>query len=152
MVKQAAKQNVVANEVLEKVKHVSLLWVAFGCCVLGGSGLVWLWWRWRGNYVWLINKIFMYGAIIPWFARFLADKSGDFRVVALNSLAGLISTLISVYSQHGGKFSITARITVIAAGSCTIVTAILFLLYNNWILEDVKRDHHRESGTNSIAH
>ena len=57
--KEEAKQNAVANEVLEKVKHASLLWIAFSCCIVGGSGLLWLWWRYRKNYVWLINKIFM---------------------------------------------------------------------------------------------
>ena len=59
MVKHEAQQNAVANEVLEKVKHASLLWIAFSCCVVGASGLMWLWWRWRSNYIWLINKIFL---------------------------------------------------------------------------------------------
>ena len=59
MVKEAAKQNAVAHEVLEKVKNASLLWIAFSCCLVGVTGLSWLWWRWRSNYVWLINKIFL---------------------------------------------------------------------------------------------
>ena len=56
---QAAKDNVIAGKILDTVKHASLLWTACGCCGVGVSGLLWLWWRWRGNYVWLINKIFM---------------------------------------------------------------------------------------------
>ena len=66
------------------------------------------------------------------------------RVLTLNALAGLISTLINVYSQQGGHYSITAKVTVIVTGSCTVLMALLFLIYNNWILEDVKRVHHRE--------
>lgn len=58
-VQKDAKQNAAANEVLQKVKHASLLWIAFSCCMIGCGGLMWLWWRWRGNYVWLINKIFL---------------------------------------------------------------------------------------------
>lgn len=68
------------------------------------------------------------------------------RVVTLNSVAGLISTLINVYSQQGGRYSITAKVTVIATASCTGIMAMLFLLYNNWILEDVKKRHLRELG------
>ena len=73
-----------------------------------------------------------------------ADGVG--RVLMLNALAGLISTLINVYTQQGGRYSITAKVTVMVTGGCTVVMATLFLLYNNWILEAVKRNHHREVG------
>lgn len=68
------------------------------------------------------------------------------RVVAFNSIAGLISTLINVYSQQGGRYSITAKVTVVVTGSCAVVTAVLFLLYNFCILELVKRKHSEEVG------
>lgn len=54
-----ARENAIADKILDEVKHASLLYIAFTCCLVGGSGLLWLWWRWRSNYVWLINKIFM---------------------------------------------------------------------------------------------
>lgn len=59
MIQQEAKQNAVAGKFLDEVKHASLLYIAFACCLIGSSGVMWLWWRWRSNYVWLINKIFM---------------------------------------------------------------------------------------------
>lgn len=59
MLQQGAKNSKVEHAVLNTVKHASLMWVAGFCCVVGGSGMVWLWWRWRSNYVWLINKIFL---------------------------------------------------------------------------------------------
>ena len=66
------------------------------------------------------------------------------RVGLLNSIAGLLSTLINVYSQHGGRFSITAKITVCATASCTVITAILYFLYNFWILQGVRKKHEQE--------
>ena len=66
------------------------------------------------------------------------------RVGLLNSIAGLISTLINVYSQQGGRFSITAKITVGATASCSVITAILYLLYNFWILQGVRKKHQQE--------
>jgi len=54
-----------------------------------------------------------------------------------------------VYTQQGGRYSITAKVTVIATGSCTALTVTLFLLYNYWILEVVKRKHSKEIGRGS---
>ena len=73
-----------AADILRSVKHVQLLVVAGVCSGIGAGGMLWLWWRWRQNFVWLLNKIFLPGS--------------------LNSFAGLISTLINVYSQQGGKW------------------------------------------------
>ena len=56
---QGAKNSKVEHAVLESVKHASLMVVAGLCCAVGGAGMIWLWWRWRHNYVWLINKIFL---------------------------------------------------------------------------------------------
>ncbi len=55
-----------------------------------------------------------------------------------------MSTLINVYTGHGGKFSITAKITTGVTASCTVITAILYFLYNFWILQSVKLKHERE--------
>lgn len=48
-----------AQSILRSVKHVPLLVVAATACVIGAAGMVWLWWRWRRNYVWLVNRIFL---------------------------------------------------------------------------------------------
>ncbi|KAL6719960.1 hypothetical protein ACLMJK_001881 [Lecanora helva] len=125
-VKDIEGGNVVVKEAVETVRNVGLMWIAGGLGVVGGVGVGGLWWRWRGNYVWLVQRIFL--------------------VLTLNALAGLISTLINVYSQQGGRFSITAKVTVMVTGGCTVVMALLFLIYNNWILEAVKRNHSRELG------
>jgi ABC-type nickel/cobalt efflux system permease component RcnA len=63
----------------------------------------------------------------------------------MNSIAGLISTIVNVYSAQNGQYSITAKITTVVTGACTVITAGLFLLYNNWALERVKKRHERET-------
>lgn len=66
------------------------------------------------------------------------------RPGVLNSLAGLISTLINVYTQQDSRWSVTARVTAIVTGSCMVVTAILFAMYNFWALQRVKKSHARD--------
>lgn len=84
------------------------------------------WFRHRTNFVWLLNKIFLPGA--------------------LNSFAGLISSLINVYSQQDGHWSTTAWITAAVTGGVMLITSVLFGLYNFWLLEKVRRKHSREMG------
>jgi len=116
------QENHTAAHILSSVKHVSLLYVAAFCSGVGALGMIWLWFRWRANFVWLLNRIFLPGC--------------------LNSFAGLISTLVQVYSQQQGNWSITAYVTIAVTGSCMVITGILFAVYNFWILERVKKSHH----------
>ncbi|KAG4440533.1 hypothetical protein IFR05_004003 [Cadophora sp. M221] len=113
-----------ASAILKTVKNIPLLVIAGSCCGIGALGMIWLWMKWRSNYVWLLNRIFLPGC--------------------LNSLAGLISSLINVYTQQDGAWSVTAKVTAIATGACMVITGVLFGLYNFWILEKVKRRHGRE--------
>ena len=62
----------------------------------------------------------------------------------LNSFAGLIATIVNVYSQQGGSWSVTAWVTAVVTAACMVVTGLLFALYNFWILERVKKSHGRE--------
>ncbi|RDW91293.1 hypothetical protein BP5796_02458 [Coleophoma crateriformis] len=109
---------------LATVKNVQLLIIGGACSGIGAAGMVWLWWRWRRNYVWLLNRIFLPGC--------------------LNSLAGLISTLISVYAQQQSQWSITARVTAAVTGGIMVVTGVLFIIYNFAVLSRVKSKHKRE--------
>jgi hypothetical protein len=118
------QSNHIASDILKSVKHIQLLIIAGICSGIGALGMVWLWWRWRQNFVWLLNRIFLPGC--------------------LNSFAGLISTIVNVYSQQGGSWSVTAWVTAVVTGASMVVTGILFALYNFWILEKVKKRHGRE--------
>jgi hypothetical protein len=67
---------------LDTVRNVPLLYVAAFACGLGVAGCLWLWWQHRKNYVWVINRIFL--------------------PAMLNSIAGLVSTLVNIYSAQDG--------------------------------------------------
>lgn len=66
-----------------------------------------------------------------------------FRPATLNSVAGLVSTVVNVYTAQKGVWSITAKITAIVTGSCVGVAGLLFVLYNFWALEKVRVKHER---------
>ncbi|KAH7408746.1 hypothetical protein DE146DRAFT_387887 [Phaeosphaeria sp. MPI-PUGE-AT-0046c] len=68
---------------LDTVRNVPLLYVAAFACGIGVLGCLWLWWQHRKNYVWVINRIFL--------------------PALLNSIAGLVSTLVNVYSAQEGR-------------------------------------------------
>lgn len=53
---------------------------------------------------------------------------------------------MNIYTAQNGEFSVTAKVTIIATGICAAATALLFLLYNNWALSRVKKEHDREVG------
>ncbi|KAJ9609494.1 hypothetical protein H2200_005821 [Cladophialophora chaetospira] len=66
--------------------------------------------------------------------------------VTLNSVAGLLTTLVNIYTAQHGVWSITARVTAIVIGSCMIIAGLLFALYNFWALRGVRKMHERELG------
>lgn len=40
--------------VIDQIKHVQLIVVGGVCTGIGALGMVWLWYRWHKNYVWLL--------------------------------------------------------------------------------------------------
>lgn len=132
--------------ILGRVKNVPLLVIAGLCCGIGAAGMIWLWHRWHKNFIWLVNRIFLYVPPSPPFSSKLRNWS-DGRPGCLHGLAGEISTLVNVFTQQGGKFSSTALVTTIVTAACTIVCGVLVLFYSTWKLERVKRAHHRTLGT-----
>lgn len=61
----------------------------------------------------------------------------------MNSVAGLLTTIVNVYTAQKGVWSITAKITAIVTGSCVGVAGGLFSLYNFWALQHVREKHER---------
>jgi hypothetical protein len=74
----------------------------------------------------------------------LTKNPSNHRPGCLNSATGLITTFINVYTAQSGYYSITAKVTLIVTGSCMVVTAVLFALYNFLILRRVKKGHQRQ--------
>ncbi|KAM7212659.1 hypothetical protein V8F06_011947 [Rhypophila decipiens] len=110
-----------ANAILSSVAETSVTVIGFICMGIGTTGAIWLGWRWRKNYVWLLNKLYM--------------------PLMLNGLAGVISTLTNVYSQQKGEWRTQAIVAVTVEGSVLSCAVILFGLYNFWLLDRVKDEH-----------
>ena len=45
--------------VVKTVQNLPLLGVAAACCLIGASGMSWLWWIYRSEYIWLISRLFL---------------------------------------------------------------------------------------------
>lgn len=45
--------------ILDTMKNAPLLWVAVICTGVGTLGMLGLWARWRKNYIWVANRIFL---------------------------------------------------------------------------------------------
>ena len=87
--------------------------MAYVLCAISTSVLLWLWWRQRGNYVWLLRNIFVPGMF--------------------NGLSGLITTFVSVYAsqkgQGGPTLGSTSIATLAVASTCTLVCGLLAIIY-----------------------
>jgi hypothetical protein len=58
--KNSNNNDALEQKILHSVANIGLLWVSGVCCVTGLLGCCWLWFVWRKNYIWLINRIFLY--------------------------------------------------------------------------------------------
>ena len=116
--------NVVQTWILERVRNTPLLYIASAYSTFGVLGMCLLWFRWRSNYVWIINRIFHPGT--------------------LNSLAGIISTIVNVRTAQQGKYSLTAIVSIAVTAVSTVVNGALSIVYNNWALKRVQELRTRE--------
>lgn len=112
-----------AQLIVKSIKNIPLLVIAAIMCGISALGMLYLAFTHAKNYVWLVNKLFMPGMT--------------------NSLAGLVSTLIGVYSQQHGTWSITAKITAMVEGGSLCVCGGLFLLYHLTFLKQIKIKHEK---------
>lgn len=112
-----------ANVILDHVQNLPLVIIASVACGLAVLGLLWLCVRWRHNYVWLLNRIYLPGAT--------------------NSLAGLISSLVTVYTQRDGDWSIMAKVTAGVEAGALVVCGVLFVV-NTLMLKRIKWRHDKE--------
>lgn len=54
-----SETGVAGQAVLVAVQNTRLLVLASICYITSICGLLYLWWRWRHNYIWLLNRIFL---------------------------------------------------------------------------------------------
>lgn len=53
------RSNAIAKAIIHSAANVGLLWLSGAFCIIGGLGCLFLWARWRNNYVWIVNKVFL---------------------------------------------------------------------------------------------
>jgi pilus assembly protein TadC len=109
--------------------------------------MLWLWYRWRANYIWLVNRVFMYVPTLP-FRSFAAQGmlTLPFRPGFLNSLAGVLSTLSSVLGTQHATLSISSKSTIIVTSAIAGVCGILTAFYMFVLIRNIKKQHDREVG------
>jgi hypothetical protein len=59
----------------------------------------------------------------------------------LNSLASIVTTLVGVYGARSSFWSLIAIVTVAVTRTSTGFMLVLYLIYNLWRLNDIKKQH-----------
>lgn len=116
----------VEAQLLNVVSNIPLFVIAWICTGIGSIGMIWLWWRWQRNYIWIVNRIFVPGL--------------------LNSLAGVISVLSNIYGVQHGTYGTTSESAIIVTVAVAVVCACLIVIYQFWLLGNIKKEHNREVG------
>ncbi|KAH6869634.1 hypothetical protein B0T10DRAFT_593434 [Thelonectria olida] len=101
-------------------RNMSLLAVGILCCSVGGAGIGWVSWKFRGNYVWLVDRIFLPGL--------------------LNAIVAFLMSLINIYTAQDGDWSATAIVTVCIIGAWGIVTASILAVCELWFLRKLRHE------------
>ncbi|KAL3484451.1 hypothetical protein BJX62DRAFT_248413 [Aspergillus germanicus] len=118
-------QNHAEKAILETIQNPPLVAIAWSLLSIGIGTICFLFNRWRRNYLWLINRLF-----IP---------------TLLNTAAGLLTSLINIYTAKGGDWSVMALLTVIVSGVLAATSGGLMVFYKFWKLRIVEADHERET-------
>ncbi|KAH6631046.1 hypothetical protein B0J18DRAFT_476303 [Chaetomium sp. MPI-SDFR-AT-0129] len=101
--------------------NTAALVIGFLCLLAGTFGSAWLGLRWRRNYVWLLNKLYM--------------------PLTLTCIAGLIATITAVYTQQAGEWGPQAVTTAVVEAVELAISLMLFFVYNYWLLKRVRGEH-----------
>lgn len=107
--------------------------LAASCTIfgLGSLGMLWLALCWRRNYIWLMNRIYL--------------------PLMLNSLAGIIGSLVIVDIQNHMWFSVAAYVSLGIEGATLLLSGSLFFYTHYLLLGKLKREHVRETSTKRVV-
>ncbi|PYH40989.1 uncharacterized protein BP01DRAFT_377369 [Aspergillus saccharolyticus JOP 1030-1] len=122
-IKNSSSQSTMNRRILGTIQNPPLIAISFICFLFGLAIMVFLFYRWRSNYIWLINRLF-----IP---------------NLLNATAGLITSFISIYTAKNGDWSIMALLSIIITGLSAVIYLALTLVYKFWKLQKVIEEHKR---------
>ncbi|KAJ5337529.1 uncharacterized protein N7506_005551 [Penicillium brevicompactum] len=133
-VKKLLQVNKAGRTVLHTIQNPPLLAIACFLLVSGIGALMWLmrFPKLRGNYLWLINKLF-----VP---------------LSLNAAAGLLTTVINVCTSQGGDWSVMAIVTTAVTGATLSTCSALLAIYKFYKLEQIiKEDEYTKRSLAAIS-
>ncbi|KAI6032667.1 hypothetical protein F5J12DRAFT_180532 [Pisolithus orientalis] len=113
-------------EIATFIRNMPLLVIASVCTGLGSAAMVWLWWRWRRNYIWVVSRVFVPGL--------------------LNSVAGVISTVTNAYETQGNLSSSNVRATIVVTGTVAVICGVLVVIYQWVFIRRLRKEHERIEG------
>lgn len=128
--------------IVHTIQNPPLLGIACIFFLVGVSVISWLAWRWRYNYLWL-SKLFRSVKTIFLCTKFCASLLNGYSPTLLNALAGLLTTLINVYTAKDGVWSIMPLLTVIVTGLVALLSMVITAYYY-FLSNEIKDEHERE--------
>ncbi|EXL39881.1 hypothetical protein FOCG_17548 [Fusarium oxysporum f. sp. radicis-lycopersici 26381] len=102
------------------IHNTPLLAIGILCCSIGSAGIGWVSWKCKGNYVWLVDRIFVPGL--------------------LNSVVALLMSVVNIYTAQNGEWSITAVVTVSIIGVWGTITALMLVVYELCFLRKLRQE------------
>lgn len=113
--------------------NTAALVIGFVCVLTGAFGISWLALRWRRNHIFLLNRLY--------------------TPLILNSLAGMLGTITSVYTQQAGEWGPQAVATIVVEAVVLGFSILFFFLYNYWLMQRVidSNEGTTEAGSESIG-
>ncbi|KAJ6016583.1 hypothetical protein N7540_011174 [Penicillium herquei] len=120
-VEKTLQSSEAGRRMLHTIQNPPLLVIACLFLIVGIGALAWLLRhdKLRRNFSWLINKI-----LLP---------------LSLNATAGLLTTLINVYTSKGGGWSVMAIATMAVTGTTLLVAATFLAVYKFYKLDPLAR-------------
>ena len=117
------------------VRNVPVLYIATFACLISMIGLLWLWWKWRHNYLWVNRCLVMYAASLTVTGILLTNLRSP---TLLHSAMGFLSTIANVYGVQNGQWSLTAKITISIISLCLACSSSAYLLYAHVLLPKLR--------------
>ena len=74
----------------------------------------------------------------------VANHTKTFSPTFFNSIAGLITTIINIYTARSGDWPIMAILTASITAAIALTSFVLIMVYQFGKLERIKQDHIRE--------
>ncbi|KAI5455689.1 hypothetical protein BGZ63DRAFT_368429 [Mariannaea sp. PMI_226] len=120
----------VGKSLVKAVQNVPLVVIASVFCFFATLGLVFLWRHNKNNYFWVKRYV-----VIP---------------VLTNSMMGIISTILNIYTVRDGQWSITAIITASIIGAWLLFSLIVFIVYDGFLIPSLDGNRQDQAHQSSI--